>query len=60
VIVYNTNPKDTPPIIIVTKWWADPRGGPAFREITYMIPPGEGIDLEILGLKTKKPKPNTK
>jgi hypothetical protein len=54
VVVYNTNPKDTQPIVIVTKWSSDPLGGPARKESTYMIKPGEGIDLSLLGLEPIK------
>ncbi len=51
LVVYNTTDKS---IFIVTAWRRDLNGGPAIRETTYCIHPGEGIDLSILGLEPKK------
>jgi hypothetical protein len=54
MIVYNHNPKDSKPIIIISSWHPDPFGGPAIHDTTYMIAPGGGIDLDILGFKPEK------
>jgi hypothetical protein len=42
-------------IFITTKWHEDPLGGPAFRDQTYSVAPGQGIDISVLGLN-RKPK----
>lgn len=51
MIVYNTTNSI---IFICTKWIVDPNGGPAIQETTYSIAPGEGIELDILGLKPQE------
>lgn len=48
--VWNMNPKESPPIMVISKWRADPNGGPAMQEQTSSVSPGDGIDLRILGL----------
>jgi hypothetical protein len=53
MIVYNHGDSH---IFITTKWHADPLGGPAIKDITFSISPGEGIDLDILQLKEQNPK----
>lgn len=52
-IVYNTRPKGTPPIMITVDWTADTQGGPAASKLTYCVEPGDGIDLELIGLASK-------
>lgn len=52
MIVYNTNPKNSQPIMIVTAWRPNPDGGPALIEETFSISPGQAIDLSIVGLRT--------
>lgn len=52
IIAYNVS--DTP-IVIVTKWHADPLGGPAIRDTTIMVKPGDGVDLLLVGLDLFKP-----
>jgi len=47
MIVYNETES---PIVICTKWTADPNGGPAIQETTHIIMPGDGIDLSVVGL----------
>lgn len=51
MIVYNTS---NFPIFITTRFEPDLTGGPAIRKVDYCIMPGDGIELEILGLKENK------
>ena len=53
MIVYNVNPKDSKPIVIVTQWSAEPNGTGAVQERTIMLCPGDGIDLSLIGLEPK-------
>lgn len=55
LVVWNTNFSDDKPIIICTKWKDDKFGGLAVRETTFMIKPGEAIDLAMIRLSLKKP-----
>lgn len=43
-------------IMIVTDWQPDPMGGQAIISNTYSLMPGEGIDLDILGVEVEIPK----
>jgi hypothetical protein len=51
LIVWNTTKH---PIVIVTKWTANPLGGPAFIDSHHMIDPGQGIDLACIGFSQIK------
>lgn len=42
------------PIIIVTRWEPNPTGGPGIPTTSFMIEPGQGIDLNIVGLSDVK------
>lgn len=43
-------------IMIVTEWKRDRMGGPAVWNQHTALLPGEGVDLEIVGLSLKAPK----
>ena len=45
------------PIFIVTKFETDPKGGPGIPTQTFMVSPGQGIDLTIIGLTLEKTDP---
>lgn len=51
MIVYNTT---TSVIFITTEYQIDPLGGPAKPTMQYLIQPGHGIDLSIIGLEPRK------
>lgn len=53
MVVWNTT---TWPIFITTAWTPGINGKPARIKTDYCIPPGDGIELNILGLKTKPKK----
>lgn len=54
MIVYNTT--DEPIFITAGPITADPRGGRGHGKTDYLIAPGEGIELDIVGLSLKKDK----
>lgn len=51
MIVYNTT--DEPIFITAGPITADPRGGRGHGKADYLIAPGEGIELDLVGLREK-------
>lgn len=39
------------PVIIITRYCADPFGGPGIVETQCMVEPGQGIDVSVIGFK---------
>lgn len=52
VIVFNTNPIGTKPVMIVVDYLPSSDGGPAEPIQTVSVAPGQGVDLMFLGLLT--------